>query len=412
MHMATSMAERRSELLGKTIRSPVRSASPKANRRRVPCDYCPGSMITHMGGGVVGVGMGPVIHEASARFVLSISHSRDNDGERMLLGVSETGASARAVGYCPYWGRMQLTHDVFHQGDVFGDRLPVLRDGRAKSATVEVIVEDGAVSFSVNGMAQVDAGIRLAGAFRPFVQLANAKDAIVLAARRDVGLAAGPPRWALCSDCMEVSGDRVLVAVPETAPRGALTPDPVPGLHPASASAPRWEKKSSCLEISGDGTVVTHDGKRAAVAFGAPVTQGVHTWTFTIAAAKGDNGFGMVLGVADADAPFNDKRGGSGWGFSPYWGKLQATDDVYCEGEQCKTLMAGTLRGRATGATVEVTVDMGSRSLTSESRGVEHIPHIPHIIKLSHAHRTHIARTSHAHRMHNACAHRMHSTNV
>eukprot|EP00966_Prymnesium_polylepis_P058444 1353571-Prymnesium_polylepis.1 len=117
------------------------------------------------------------------------------------------------------------------------------------------------------------------------------------------------------------------------------------------------------MEVTGGGTVLTHRTKGAAAALGGPVMRsGQHSLAFLIAAARGDEGFGIGLGLVDADAPFSPRAGGPAWVFSPYTGQLHATRDVYVEGEPCRALMAGHLRGRAVGAIVELHIDMDAKT--------------------------------------------------
>ena len=139
-----------------------------------------------------------------------------------------------------------------------------------------------------------------------------------------------------------------------------------------------------CADTSEAGSAVRHlrGGNRDACVGVMAFTEGVHHIVYTIDASSNGSGFGIILGVCDADAnqPFpagklTDRAGGPAWGMIANSGQACKTVDCYQRGLVGASLLpdeaAGGLKRHAKGAVVEVVVDMERRTLAYSINGGE-----------------------------------------
>ena len=103
---------------------------------------------------------------------------------------------------------------------------------------------------------------------------------------------------------------------------------------------------------------------------------GRHVARFEIVATKDNGGGGMRIGVADASVAAEVGCCGRAvvWGFDPCNGVLLACTDPTAWGNDCSffqlaELPGSDLSGKARGAVVEVTVDMGARRMLVSVNG-------------------------------------------
>ena len=113
-----------------------------------------------------------------------------------------------------------------------------------------------------------------------------------------------------------------------------------------------------------DEALVKHVGPRGyEAAVGSEVLRtGHHRFVLEIESSHQSEGGSLLLGVVDVTLPLEE--GASAWGLNPCEGRLNATLNARWWGATGGKLMRGTLCGRATGASVEVSVDMDRRRLS------------------------------------------------
>lgn len=110
--------------------------------------------------------------------------------------------------------------------------------------------------------------------------------------------------------------------------------------------------------------LVKHAGPRGyEAAVGSDVLRsGLHRFVLEIESSHQNEGGSLLLGIVDATMPLEE--GASAWGLNPCEGRLNATLNARWWGATGAKLMRGTLCGRATGASVEVSVDMERNRLS------------------------------------------------
>ena len=133
--------------------------------------------------------------------------------------------------------------------------------------------------------------------------------------------------------------------------------------------------------------VLTHDEERSfathqchgtGAIFGAPMlAAGVHTFVYEIHHSASGEGYGIKLGIADADpSPPPSEHRNAGhvkpqrvWAFAPYDGCVHTSSRVGDAWDVIKPITRKHLRGQTKGARVELRIDMRSKRLAFRVNG-------------------------------------------
>ena len=100
-----------------------------------------------------------------------------------------------------------------------------------------------------------------------------------------------------------------------------------------SLMPPRWRWAPADVDLVYEGTddeprsTATHMTQGAGAVLGLPLmSTGEHRFVFVIRHSRGNDGFGMRLGIADADPSATEAAPSAEhyWGFCPYDGRLHA----------------------------------------------------------------------------------------
>ena len=137
------------------------------------------SLTLKAGGTAAGLGE-PILASGKHSWTVRVNESFQNWGDAMLIGVAN--GDIDTPGEKATWGIYAMTGHL-HTGHVGkpgtqGKQICEPLYGRAKGTTitVEVDLEKGSLSFSVNESEQIDAGVQLTSQVRPWVQMAYQGD--------------------------------------------------------------------------------------------------------------------------------------------------------------------------------------------------------------------------------------------